>query len=82
MRITFELYTERDEQAEVMQKLTDLVKHMKELQFRIESVGCESEMKKVDLQSYLDAFAETNQMISNILKKVQHTQDEIIKHIK
>jgi|RhiMetdeSRZDD1v2_1073273.scaffolds.fasta_scaffold180262_5 hypothetical protein len=65
-----------------MVKVSEIVKHMTQLGLKVESLGCQSERKQIRLETYIEALQQTREMISNMLRKLQEQEDEIIKHMK
>lgn len=82
MKIGFVLSTERTDQYEIMQKVTEVIKHITELGFMMDSVACVGMEKQIELRMEMDSIGQGYQTLSNILKKLKEAEDEIIKHIK
>jgi methyl coenzyme M reductase subunit D len=76
MRVAIEIFTEVDDQTSVVEKIASITKYIVEMGFRVDSI------QAVRLQRYLSDYTEANAMLSNILKKVQSVEEEIIKNLK
>lgn len=83
--IEFTLRNEEKNEALVMEKVLEISKHMKQLDFKMDHIDMMSEMREMEslrLQMAMDRMSKMMFILSNLMKKMEDTASTITQNLK
>ena len=83
--IEFTLRNEEKNEALVMEKVLEISKHMKQLDFKMDHIDMMSEMVEMEslrLQMAMDRMSKMMFILSNLMKKMEDTASTITQNLK
>jgi hypothetical protein len=85
MIVEFTLRSEEKNEALVMEKVLEISKHMKQLDFKMDHIDMMSEMGEMEslrLQMAMDRMGKMMFILSNLMKKMEDTASTITQNLK
>ncbi len=82
MQVGFVLFSKSNDEHEVMNKVSEIIKYVTELGFKIDCMASVSEEKQMRIQMTMESMQMEYQILSNVLNKLKDAQEAIIKNMK